>query len=148
MVEYILGSWNGTSMLFESKANQPDEELWSDASGSWGCGALWGGEWFQQSWVNISHQGKPGMDSITPMELLPIVIAAAIWGLKWAGCTVRSNCDNEAVVSVINSGRCEHELMMHLVLRCVKAWEFWPRSCKLLNCSQMPKAYCFAYETW
>ena len=33
-------------------------------------------------------------------------------------------------------------------LRCVKAWEFWPRSCKLLNCSQMPKAYCFAYETW
>ena len=33
-------------------------------------------------------------------------------------------------------------------LRCVKAWGFWPRSCKLLNCSQMPKAYCFAYETW
>ena len=52
------------------------------------------------------------------MELLPIVIAAAIWGPKWAGCTVRSNCDNEAVVWVINSGRCEHELMMHLV-RCL-----------------------------
>ena len=34
------------------------------------------------------------------------------------------------------------------VLRCVKAWEVWPRSCKLLNCSQMPKVYCFAYETW
>ena len=33
-------------------------------------------------------------------------------------------------------------------LKCVKAWEVWPRSCKLLNCSQMPKAYCFAYETW
>ena len=35
-----------------------------------------------------------------------------------------------------------------LLLRCVKAWEFWPRFCKLLNCSQMPKAYCFVYETW
>ena len=83
----FLGSWNGTSMIFESKANQPDEELWSGASGSWGCGALWGGEWFQQSWVNIP-QGKPSMDSIASMELLPIVIAAAVWGLKWAGCTV------------------------------------------------------------
>ena len=28
---------------------------------------------------------------------------------------MHSNCDNEAVVSVINSGRCEHELMMHLM---------------------------------
>ena len=37
------------------------------------------GEWFQQSWVNIS-QGKPGMDSIVSMEFFPIVIAAAIWG--------------------------------------------------------------------
>ena len=60
---------------------------------------------------SLKHQKA----SIAPMELLPIVIAAAIWGLKWAGCTVRSNCDNEAVVSVINSGHCEHELMMHLV---------------------------------
>ena len=52
------------------------------------------------------------------MELLLIVITAAIWGTKWAGCTVGSNCDNEAVVLVINSGHCEHELMMHLV-RCL-----------------------------
>ena len=64
-------------MLFESKANQPDEELWIDVSGSWGCGGRRGGEWFQQLWVNIS-QGKPGNDSIAPMELLPIVIETAI----------------------------------------------------------------------
>ena len=81
-------------MLFQSKTNQRNEEFQSDVSGSWGCEALWGGEWFQQSWVNIS-QGKPGMDSISPMELLLAVIAAAIWGPKWAGCTVCSNCDNE-----------------------------------------------------
>ena len=77
-------------------------------------------------------QVKPGMDSIVPMELLPIVIVAAIYrwllqsqsgggpkvGPKWAGCTVCSNCDNDTVVSVNNSGRCEHELMMHL-MRCL-----------------------------
>ena len=113
----FLGAWNGTSLLFEGKASQPDEELLSDASGSWGCGALWGNDWFQCSWANTPHDNS-GMDSIAPMELLPIVIAAAIWGPYWIGRTVRSNCDNEAVVSVINSGRCEHELMMHL-LRCL-----------------------------
>ena len=117
----FLSSWKGTSMPFESKANQPDEELWNDASGSWGCRVLWGGEWFQQSWVNIS-QGKPGMDSIAPMELLLIVIAAAIWSPKWAGCTMCSNCDNEAVVSVINSGHCEHKLMMHHVMYLSSLW--------------------------
>ena len=58
------------------------------------------------------------MNSIAPMEPMepiPNVIAAAIWGPKWAGHTVRSNCDNEAVVSVINSGHCKHKLTMHLV---------------------------------
>ena len=34
------------------------------------------------------------------------------------------------------------------MLRCIKAREVWPRSWKVLNCLQMPKAYCFAYETW
>ena len=37
---------------------------------------------------------------------------------------------------------------MQDMLRCIKAWEFCPRSYKTLNCSQMLKAYCFAYETW
>ena len=27
-----------------------DVHLWSDASGSWGCGALWQGLWFQVAW--------------------------------------------------------------------------------------------------
>ena len=39
---------------------------------------------------------------ITSKELAPIVIAAAIWGSEWRGKTVRAQCDNEAVISIIN----------------------------------------------
>ena len=50
--------------------------LISDASGSWGCGAFaCTGQWFQlklpESWHDVH---------ITVKELLPIVLAAAVWG--------------------------------------------------------------------
>lgn len=41
--------------------------------------------------------------AITVKELLPIVIATALWGGQWAGKTVRAQCDNAAVVAVLNS---------------------------------------------
>ena len=47
----FLSTWNGVSMLCRVRAESPDAEFWSDASGSWGCGALWGGLWLQLQWV-------------------------------------------------------------------------------------------------
>ena len=55
---------------------------------------------------------------ILAKELLPIVIAAAIWGKAWRGHTVFCHCDNAAVVALINAGYCKHETAMHL-LRCL-----------------------------
>ena len=34
-------------MLTPHRLSNPDLELWSNASGSWGCGAYWQGLWFQ-----------------------------------------------------------------------------------------------------
>lgn len=31
-----IAEWNGTSLLWSCTSVQPDEEVWSDASGSWG----------------------------------------------------------------------------------------------------------------
>ena len=53
----------------------PDVILTSDASGSWGCGAFSGVEWFQCLW-----NGRWTEVHITVKELIPIVIAGAIWG--------------------------------------------------------------------
>ena len=87
----------------------------SDASGSWGCGAVNGKEWFQLKWAG---HGTSGAQNITVKELLPIVTAAALWGAGWSGKTVRAQCDNAAVVAVVNSGSSREPEAMHL-LRCL-----------------------------
>ena len=54
----------------------------------------------------------------TAKELVPIIIAAAVWGRKWQGKAVLCRCDNAAVVAVINSGKSKDALVMHL-MRCL-----------------------------
>ena len=62
--------------------DEPREEMVSDASGRWGCGAAWSGEWFQIQWESIPGTEERG---IMPKELLPIVVATAVWGKRWSG---------------------------------------------------------------
>ena len=92
----FLAKWNGISVLRKPSLTSPEVQLHSDALGSWGCGAVWGAVWFQVSW----HQQVPhkfGLSSIAVKELLPVILAAGIWGSHWIGCTVCCCCDNEAV---------------------------------------------------
>ena len=86
-----------------------DVEVWSDASGGWGCGAYWRTQWFQLPWstVPIASHG------IAAKELLPIVLAAAIWGHEWRGSTVRFHCDNSAAVAVMNNLSAHEHLLCH-----------------------------------
>ena len=59
----------------------------SDASGGWGCGAFYEEHWFQLAWKDT--RGVEGLN-ITTKELIPIVIAIALWGreLDRPGCAV------------------------------------------------------------
>ena len=101
--------WNGVSILRQCQTLQEDVHLHSDASGSWGCGAFWNSMWFQVAW-----QGLPIMSAtIVPKELFPILVACAVWGPLWRGCTICAHCDNGAVVEVINRGRAKEPLMCH-----------------------------------
>ena len=109
----FLEDWNGVSMLGGLRRGPPVATLTPDASGGWGCGAFTsGGDWFQlqwpDSWVSVH---------ITVKELVPIVLAAAVWGPLWRG-TVRCQCDNAAVVAIVRSGTSRHPLVMHL-MRCL-----------------------------
>jgi len=52
---------------------------------------------------------------ITAKELLPIVLACALWGKQWQGQTIKCLCDNAAVVAIIRSGWSKHDLSMHLM---------------------------------
>ena len=45
--------WNGVSMLLEYRPQRSNHEIWTDTSGSFGCGALWGRHWLQATWLKI-----------------------------------------------------------------------------------------------
>ena len=108
--------WNGTSLMKAVVVDEvPQEVMCSDASGSWGCGATWQGEWFQIQWSALPGTSEWG---IMPKEMLPIVVAAVVWGARWKRRAIRARCDNMSVVAAIQAGACKERWSMHL-LRCL-----------------------------
>jgi len=50
----FIHSWNGVSILREyGEPQQFNHEIWTDASGMFGYGALWGKWWLQASWSKV-----------------------------------------------------------------------------------------------
>ena len=115
-----LADWNGFSMMWNLQKNQPDKEVWTDAAGSWGCGGWWKEEWFQFEWsVSLRESLAMGGGGFHCREGDDtVVIAAAIWGPKWAGKVVRFHSDNMAVVCALNRVYSASDPVMHLV-RCL-----------------------------
>lgn len=112
--EAFLPLWNSRSMMgVHNPTWRPSVTFSTDASGSWGCGAVWKNEWLQHTWEEEwRHQ------SIAAKELVPIAAACAVWGPTWRGEHVLVQCDNLAVVHVINAQSGRDKTVMHL-LRCV-----------------------------
>lgn len=111
----FASSWNGVSLMREAGLQSSSVEIWSDASGGWGCGAWWGLLWFQVKW---SEWPVFAGASIAAKELLPIIVATAIWGSQWVGAVVLCHCDNEAVVAAVRGGYCRDPTLAHM-LRCL-----------------------------
>ena len=114
----FLDKWNGRSMMeVHAPSWNPTVEFSSDASGAWGCGAVWNNHWIQPPWQEAWKSV-----GITAKELLPIVIACALWGQYWAQywahCQVQAWCDNAAVVHILDSLTSKDPTIMHL-LRCL-----------------------------
>ena len=107
----FLQDWNGSSFF---PVPTPSIEVISDASGTYGCGgfALAHG-WFQLEWPEEWHAVH-----ITVKELVPVVIAAAVWGHRWRRNHICFRSDSMAVVNLLRKRTSKHNLLMHL-LRCL-----------------------------
>ena len=93
----FLPTWNGTAPFLEADAiNAYDWELYTDASGSHGCGAFWQGSWFHYMWQ--PHQRLSETTSIQWQELFAILAAALTWGHRWRRKRIKFHCDNQAIV--------------------------------------------------
>ena len=108
---FFLQEWNGVSLL---QYRHPLVHVFSDASGSFGCGAVVpNGAWFNQEWPSCWSE-----KDISAKELIPIVLAAALWGPHWPGKQVLFHTDNLAVVQVIKNMNAANQLLCNL-LRCL-----------------------------
>ena len=65
--------------------------------------------------------GADGLN-IATKELIPIVMAVALWGRNREGQVVQCRCDNSAVVAVLTSRTSRDQDLMHL-LRCLALFE-------------------------
>ena len=100
-------------MMRSAATTRFSAEVTSDASGTWGCGAFSGLSWFQLKW-STSYADT----HISAKELVPIVIAAVVWGEGWRGKTIQVWYDNVAAVSTVNHGSSANRDVMHLA-RCL-----------------------------
>ena len=92
----LLQYWNGSSLF---PWPSPSVHIFSDASGAVGCGTFNPhGSWFQILWPTDWE-----VTEIAVKEMLPVVVAAAIWGDRWAGHHVCFHIDNTAAVAVVQS---------------------------------------------
>ena len=114
----VVGEWNGISLWQLLGELVPTTTLTSDASGVWGCGAYWETKCFQLAWEETATVSS----NIAVKELIPIVMAAAMWGSLGRGQIVNCRSDNMAVVVVIKS-RCSKENEILHFVRCLAFFE-------------------------
>ena len=107
----FAATWNGRAFFPPPPTDLI--EFFSDASGTWGCGA-WGKDmqWWQFQWPDRVEQ------SITFKELFAVVVAASVWGKRWHGRRVLVHCDNEAAVHMLAS-RSSRDAQLNHLLRCL-----------------------------
>ena len=78
--------------------------------GIWGCGAFWESQWFQLKWPAMLPDHY-----ITMKEMIPAVIAIALWGEHWGKSHFRVRSDNAVVVAIINSDYSRDGEVVHLL---------------------------------
>ena len=85
-------------------------ELYTDAAGSKGYGAILGQRWFfgrfPDTWQSFN---------ITFLELFPIVLAVRHWRCHMSNRCIVFVTDNAALVSIINQQTSKHKLVMTLI---------------------------------
>lgn len=118
--QQFFQEYNGKSFFLHDKwENSVSLQLFTDAAGAYGFGAVFGAQWCYGEWPR-EWKGQ----NIAILEFYPIVLSLLLWGDK-----IRDKCltiftDNEALVHVINKSTCKDTTLMifvrKLVLVCLR----------------------------
>ena len=103
----FLREYNGVSMINIAKWTSSDAVFSTDACLA-GCGGVCDDQYFHG--VFLPFISEQNLD-ISSLELLTIVVALKLWGARWTVLRITVCCDNEAAVTVVNTGRCRNPFM-------------------------------------
>ncbi len=114
----FLQDWNGVSMFMNDELTLADDmQFFTDATPRAYAG-YYCGKWFQECFPD-SFISSDAVASMALYELYPIVMAAVLWGDKWAKRRIVVNCDNAATVDIINKGRSKIPFIQKFVRRLI-----------------------------
>lgn len=123
---HFFEAHNGVSVFHDQAwLSNAEVQLFTDSAGGSGLGfgIFFQGHWCQASWPPEWHDSGITKD-ITILELFPIVAAMFIWGSRLRNKKIMFNCDNIAVVHIINKLSSKSEPVMCLIrvltLRCLQ----------------------------
>ena len=90
-----FSSFNGRSFFLRELTVSSDSlQLYTDAAGSIGYGAVCDSQWFYGVWPESWRHYN-----ITALEIYPIVAAVVTWGVSWKNRSICFYTDNEALVN-------------------------------------------------
>ena len=116
---FFVAEWNGVG-FFPLSEKSASLQVFSDASGSWGCGAFTETTptlYFQFHWSSSWASAH-----IAAKELLPVVAGAALWGKQWENKLIVFRSDNSAAVEVLNNRSAADPTLTYL-LQCLFFFE-------------------------
>ena len=94
-------------MISTAQWSSPGEVFTTDACLT-GCGGLCGDQYFHAAFPSFVVQQT--LD-INCLELLTIIVALKLWGLRWSGLRLTVRCDNAVAVTVLNTGWCRNSFL-------------------------------------
>ena len=101
-----MAQWNGMAMMVDPERADGGPHLYSDASGTFGCGACWDGQWFQLPWP-WGHGYTYSADGTAPSSAGMYPVGESMEAM--------AHSDNMAVMEVVNSGNCKDGGMVQLL---------------------------------
>ena len=111
----FLSGFNGRSFfLSDAWCTSTQLELYTDASGSLGFGAIFGSKWCYGKWPSSWRHRN-----IALLEFYPIVLSLYLWGKDMTNQRILFFTDDEALVHVINKQSCKDKDLMVFVRKLV-----------------------------
>ena len=111
----FLLNFNGRYFFLDDLwVNSSTLNLFTDASGAHGFGAIFGSHWCYRKWPsNWEYQ------NIAILEFYPIVLSLYLWGEAMSNQCILFFTDNESLVHVINRQTCKDKHLMAFVQKLV-----------------------------